>query len=114
MLIYAVFVFAAAALIGLLLASSVLRGKFAPWGLSLLHAALGATGLVMLLLTVFDGEGGLVLIGFIILLVAALGGFYLAYRHLNLQVAPGGIVIVHAGAAVAGFLLIAGLAFGLL
>ena len=71
MLIYAVFVFAAAALIGLLLASSVLRGKFAPWGLSLLHAALGATGLVMLLLTVFDGEGGLVLIGFIIVLKKA-------------------------------------------
>jgi hypothetical protein len=75
---------------------------------------LGAAGLFMLFLAVLGGEGGLVLFGFIVLLVAALGGFYLAYRHLNQQVAPGGIVIVHAGAAVAGFLLIAGLAFGLL
>src|SRR3546814_16373686 len=48
MLTYALIVFAVAALGGPVLASSVLRGKLAPWALSLLHPLLGATGPVLL------------------------------------------------------------------
>ena len=47
MLKLAVLIFAIGATGGLILASSVLRGRLASWGLSLLHAALGATGLVL-------------------------------------------------------------------
>ena len=47
MLLYAILVFAVAAIGGLVLASSVLRGKLAPWAVSILHALLGATGLVL-------------------------------------------------------------------
>jgi hypothetical protein len=36
--------------------------------------------------------------------VAALGGFYLASVHLHGAVAPKGVVVLHAGIAVAGFL----------
>jgi hypothetical protein len=43
MLKIAILVFAIGAVGGLILANSVLRGRFAPWALSLLHAALGAT-----------------------------------------------------------------------
>ena len=57
MLTYALIVFAIAAVGGLVLASSVLRGKLAPWALSILHALLGATGLVLLLLEVMRGSG---------------------------------------------------------
>jgi len=42
MLVYAVIAFAVAALGGLVMATSVLRGRLAPWALSLVHAALGA------------------------------------------------------------------------
>ena len=52
MLTYALIVFVVAALGGLVLASSVLRGKLAPWALSILHALFGASGLVLLLLGV--------------------------------------------------------------
>ena len=98
---------------GLFLAAKVLTGKLAPWSVSLIHAALGATGLVMLIMIVLGGEGSdRVLLGFVLLVVAALGGFYLAYLHLKKDVAPKKVVVVHAGVAVAGFLTLASIALG--
>lgn len=114
MLTYAVVIFAVAAVGGLVLASSVLRGKLAPWPLSLLHAGLGAVGLVLVLLAVLNGTGGTITTALIILVAAALAGFYLASLHLKNRVAPKGAVVAHAGAAVAGFLLLAGSVFNLL
>lgn len=105
MLTYALIVFAVAALGGLVLASSVLRGKLAPWAISVLHALLGATGLVLLILVVLQGQGaGRATAALGILVLAALGGFYLASLHLRKQVAPKAVVFVHAGLALAGFL----------
>lgn len=107
MLTYAVIAFAVAAVGGLVLAAHVLRNKFAPWALSLLHAALGATGLVLLIVLLVKGGGAQahgVLIGFALLLVAALGGFLLASFHLRKKLPPKAIVGVHAAVAVAGFL----------
>ena len=50
MLLSALIIFAIGALGGLTLAAVyVLQGKLAPWGLSLLHGALGAIGLLVLL-----------------------------------------------------------------
>jgi hypothetical protein len=109
MLTYALIAFAVAAVGGLLLAASVLRGRLAPWALSLVHALLGATGLVMLVLAVTRGVApGLATIALVILVVAALGGFYLASLHAKGTVAPKSIVFVHATAAVAGFLTLVG------
>lgn len=105
MLTYALIIFAVAALGGLVLASSVLRGRMAPWAISILHALLGATGLVFLILVVLQGAApGRVTAALGILVLAALGGFYLASIHLRKQVAPKAIVFVHAGIAVTGFL----------
>lgn len=105
MLTYALIIFAVAALGGLVLASSVLRGKMAPWAISILHALLGATGLVFLILVVLQGAApGRVTAALGILVLAALGGFYLASIHLRKQVAPKAVVFVHAGIAITGFL----------
>ena len=107
MLIYALIVFAVAALGGLVLASSVLRGKLASWAISILHALLGASGLVLLVVSVLQGQGaGRVTAALGILVLAALGGFYLASQHLRKQVAPKAIVFVHAGLAVVGVLVL--------
>src|SRR3546814_11296685 len=76
MLTYALIVFAVAALGGLVLASSVLRGKLAPWAISILHSLLGAGGLVLLIVTVPQGQcagRGTDALG--TLGVSALGGF---------------------------------------
>ena len=111
MLTYAVIIFAVAAVGGLVLASSVLKGNLAAWPLSLLHAGLGATGLVLLILAVMEGAQSNISIALGLLVVAALGGFYLASLHLKQQIAPKQVVVIHAGAAVAGFLLLAGTVF---
>ena len=113
MLTYAVIVFAIGALGGLVLASYVLRGKLAPWAVSLLHAALGAIGLLLVIYAAISaGISTAALTALVILVIAALGGFYLASIHLRGQVAPKGIVFVHAGIAVIGFLTLLGVVVG--
>jgi hypothetical protein len=114
MLTYAVVIFAIGALGGLILASSVLRGKFAPWSLSLLHAALGAAGLILVLLTILQGAAGAITTAFVIFLIAALGGFYLASLHLRKNIPPKAVVVIHAALAVTGFVILAGNGFNLI
>lgn len=105
MLITALIVFAIAAMGGLVLASSVLRGRLAPWALSVLHALLGATGLGLLLAVFLQGGApARVAAALGLLVIAALGGFYLASIHYRGRVAARSAVFVHAGVAVAGFL----------
>lgn len=111
MLTYAVIVFAIAAVGGLLLAASVLRGKLAPWALSIVHALLGATGLIMLVMVVMKGASGRVSAALGLLVIAALGGFYLASMHYRRAIAPKAIVGIHAGVAVIGFLTLLTAAF---
>jgi hypothetical protein len=108
MLTYALFAFAAAALGGLVLASSVLRGRLAPWALSLAHAGLGALGLVLTGIALLRAEAGGLTLALVVLVVAALGGFYLASIHLRGSVAPKAVVAIHAAAAVLGVVLLAG------
>ena len=106
MLKLAILIFAIGAVGGLILAGSVLRGRLAPWALSLLHAALGATGLILTGIVVLQGaeEGaGIVPIALLILVVAALGGFFLASFHYRKQLPPAAVVVVHAVVALAGF-----------
>lgn len=115
MLEIAVFVFAAGALGGLVLASSVLRGKLAPWSISLIHAGVGAAGLILVAVPVLGGSAsGLVPTALVILLVAALGGFYLASRHFKNQIAPKPVVLIHALVAVTGFVVLAGSVYNLI
>ncbi|WP_417251257.1 hypothetical protein [Castellaniella sp.] len=105
MLTAAIIVFAIAAVGGLILASHVLRDKFAPWVLSLLHALLGAVGLILLIITLAEGAASQpVLVGFILLLIAALGGFFLVSFHARKRLPPKAVVVVHATVAVIGFL----------
>jgi hypothetical protein len=113
MLGYALIVFAIGALGGLALASYVLRGRLAPWPLSLLHAGLGAIGLLLIFYAALTtGISNLALAALVILAIAALGGFYLASIHLRGKVAQQPIVFVHAGVAVIGFLTLLGVVFG--
>jgi len=117
MLKLAVLIFAFGAVGGLILASSVLRGRLAPWALSLLHAALGATGLILTGIVVLNGaqEGqGIVPYALLILVVAALGGFFLASYHVRKTSPAKPVVLAHAGAAVIGFLLLCGGVFNLI
>src|SRR5215470_20078094 len=99
MLLYALIVFAIGALGGLTLAGAyVLQGRLAPWALSLLHAALGAIGLLLLIYAALTtGISGAALTALVVLVIAALGGFYLASIHLSGKVATRQLVFTHAG-----------------
>lgn len=102
-----IIVFTIAALGGIVLAAHVLRDKLAPWFLSLLHAGLGATGLVLMLLMIVNGNTAQsLLISFALFVVAALGGFFLASFHVRKQLPPKAVVIIHAGVAVVAFLIL--------
>ncbi|MEW9623367.1 hypothetical protein [Rhodanobacter geophilus] len=105
MLLYAIIAFAVAAIGGLILASHVLRDRFAPWALSVVHALLGATGLVLLIVLALQGPAsGRLTAALALLVLAALGGFFVASFHLRRRIAPKAVVLVHAGVAVIGFL----------
>lgn len=74
---YPLLAFALAAVLGLTLAVSVLRGKMVRWVYSLLHAILGATGLILLFsLVVQAGSHLLALVSLALFLMAAFGGFF--------------------------------------
>jgi hypothetical protein len=114
MLIYALGVFAVAALGGLFLASQGLTRKEIPWIVSIFHALLGAMGLVLGGFAIFEGEGGnLAKVGLALLVVTALGGFLTASFHLRKVLTPKALFFIHGGAAVAGFLCLAAGAFNL-
>lgn len=117
MLKIAVLIFAIGAVGGLVMATRVLRNQLAPWALSLLHAALGATGLVLTAIVVLgksEEVASIVPIALLILVVAALGGFFLASFHARRQLPSRGVVFTHAGLAVVGFLLLCGGVFHLI
>jgi hypothetical protein len=106
--------FAAAALIGLYMASRIFGGNIAPWAAGLIHALLAASGLVLLLLGYLNGGmGQMAVIALGVLVIAALGGFFLGSFHLRKQVAPKPVVVIHALAAVVGVGLLAAVALGL-
>ncbi len=112
MLVYAILVFLVSAVGGVFMAYRILNGEFAPWAVSLLHLVLGGAGLVLVLLAVMAGEGGFLgQLTFATLLVAALGGFWLAVVHLRKRVASSGLVILHACVAIAGVMMLVGTAF---
>ena len=113
MLVYALISFLVAAVGGLILAASVLRGRLAPWALSLVHATLGALGLVLTILAVLNGAGGAARAALIVLVIAALGGFFLASFHLRGRPGPKPVVVLHALLAVTGVALLANAAFAL-
>lgn len=109
MLFYALIVFAVGALGGVGLATYVLQDRLAPWPLSLLHAGLGAAGLLLVIYAAMTTAiPGAALVALIILVIAALGGFYLASVHLRGVIAKRAVVFIHAGAAIVGFLTLLG------
>lgn len=112
MLYAALIVFAIGALGGIVLAAHVLRNKFAPWALSLLHAAPGAAGLVLLIIALLQGAASqAVIIALVLFAIAAVGGFFLASFHARKKLPPKAVVVIHAGLAVIAFLTLASVLF---
>lgn len=97
LLLAALTVFTLGACLGLYMAGRVLRGRFAPWRVSLTHALLGATGLGLLVAASLTHGSATrqILLPFSLFLITALGGFFLASFHLRQRIAPKFVVAVH-------------------
>lgn len=108
-----IIIFTFTALGGLFLAARVLSGKLAPWFVSIAHALLGATGLYTLISVVISGHRpGKLTAALGLLVVAALGGFFLATFHARGKLPPRAVVMLHAGLAVVGFLIVLSVVLG--
>jgi hypothetical protein len=113
MLMTAVILFAVAAVLGIVLASSHLKGKFPPIAFALVHGILAASGLVILILSVVRAaEAGMGTYSLVFFVIAALGGFVLVSYHLRKRALPVGLIIVHGLMAVVGFVLLLLWTFG--
>jgi hypothetical protein len=104
---YALIVFAIAALGGLFLASHVLRGKFAPWAVSILHAFARRNGPGAAPAAGDAGQCRGRVVG-ALGLARRRGARRLLSRglHGRKTLPPKGVVVLHAGLAVAGFLVL--------
>src|ERR1700730_4447189 len=104
----AILIFAIAAVVGVTMAAAVFQGRLPPLASALVHGALAAAGLVLLIVAVcVHGAGGAARWALGLLLVAALGGFTLAFAyHARKKNLPTNFVVGHATLAVIGFLLL--------
>jgi glucose uptake protein GlcU len=104
----AVVLIALGAVVGLTMAVQHFRGKTPPKpALAILHGLLAGSGVVVLLLGVWEiGFGtahtwALVLFG-----IAALGGLYLVSHHMKQRPLPNGVIVIHGLVAVVAFLVL--------
>jgi len=103
-----VLIFAIAAVVGLTMAVAVFQGRFPPIASAVTHGILAASGLVLLIVAVcVHRVGGPARWALGFFLVAALGGFVLAFAyHARKKNLPTNFVVGHATLAVIGFLLL--------
>lgn len=104
MLTSSIVLFAIAALGGLTLAVLRFRNKPLPMPLALIHGAVAAVALVLLLVVAFGTTGTMLtkaaLGGFVL---AALGGFFLFSLHVRKRTLPAAVVVIHGLVAVGAF-----------
>jgi hypothetical protein len=108
MYMYAIVLFAIAAIGGVTMAVLHFRGRTPPPGaLATLHGLFAASGLVVLLIGVMNaGMRGSAAIALGLFVIAALGGFGLLSFHLRKRALPNGLVIGHGLLAVVAFLIL--------
>ena len=104
-MIIALVLFAVAAGGGLIMAIMRFSGRpLPPFGLAIGHGVAAALGLVALIFVMAGGgmpAAGIV--GLVLLLAAALGGFVLFSNHLRKKPLPIPLLIIHGLVALAGF-----------
>lgn len=107
-MVVAIVLFAVAALGGLYMAVVRFRGaERPPLGIALLHGALAAVGLIVLIVAVAQGAApDLAKTALVIFIVAALGGFYLFAQHLSKKALPIPVMVIHALVAVVAFVIL--------
>jgi hypothetical protein len=95
-------IFILAAIIGLYLLSMVMRDKATPKRVLLIHGFFAALGIVLLIIYFFRHQSSPV-VSLVLFIIAAMGGFFLAYRDITGRKIPKWFAIVHGLVAITGF-----------
>ena len=101
MLLLSLILFALAAIVGLTLAFRIFQKKETSKPVALAHGAVGAIGLVVLILHAAQNPQKLLTVAITLFVIAALGGVLLFANDLRKKSGPAFLVIVHALVAVA-------------
>jgi hypothetical protein len=109
-MIAAIAFFSLAALLGAFLLVFVLKDKETPKAVVISHGLLAATGLVLLVVYVFNHRPGPVE-ALILFVLAATGGFIMAYRDFTGKKVPKWLAVAHGMLAVTGFVVLLFFAF---
>lgn len=103
MLVTAILIFLVAAIGGLIMATRIFSDRTPPVAFAVGHGLFAATGLLLLLWMWAQGQlTGLATAGLVILVLAAIGGFFLLSFHVRGKPHPKPVVVVHASVAVIG------------
>lgn len=106
MLTFSIVLFAVAALLGIGVATALLQKKETSKPMALAHGALGAAGLVLLILHAVQNPHKFLTAAIALLVIAALGGGVLFANDLRRKPGPVFLIVVHALAAVAAVILV--------
>jgi hypothetical protein len=105
--------FAIAAVGGLTLAIMKFNGKGLPWSLVIGHGIFAASGLVALIVNIFqDMSNFLMNLSLVLFLITAVGGFTVLSFHLRKKAQPSSLIFIHGTAAVISFILLIIAVFG--
>lgn len=106
MLLTTVFLFAIAAVLGVILINKVLQNKETPRGVVYGHGAAAALALILLIIAYRNLGESMLFTSLLIFLIAAIGGFIMFSRDFSGKPIPNWLAIVHAAAAVTAFVLL--------
>jgi hypothetical protein len=102
-----IILFAFAAAGGLTLVIMKFSGKGLPWPLVIGHGLFAASGLIVLIINVFqDTQIFLMNLALALFLVTAIGGFTILSFHLRKKKQPDSLILIHGAAAVTSFVLL--------
>jgi hypothetical protein len=98
-----IILFALAAVLGVTILVKWLTKKEVSKTVIYSHGVFAALGLAVLIVFAIQNGNNYPQVGLILLIVAAIGGFYMFFRDLQHKMSPYSIAFVHALLAVAGF-----------
>lgn len=104
----AVLLIAAAAIIGIYMAVQHFKGRTPPKaGIAILHGLLAVSGVIVLLLGVWEiGFGTAHTWALLLFGIAALGGLYLVSHHMRQRPLPNSVIVIHGLVAAVAFLVL--------
>lgn len=103
MLNISVILFAVAALFGVVILAALVKKKETPKPVVYLHGLAAAVALVVLIVYSVQNPSSFPKFSLIIFILAAIGGFYLFFNDMKKRPGPVAVAVIHALAAVAGF-----------